>query len=138
MQFWRTLGGLLLAGALCAGASAEEKRIVGTWRLVSITVDGRVDLSRGPKPAGLIYYDAHGNMAAQVQPDRPRPESGYVAYFGTYTVDEKAGIVTHRRAGNLERGAPAVVQRRYEFVSDDRMILRPLENKSALTWERVK
>src|SRR6185295_9007048 len=125
---------------LCAAAIAGETRLVGTWRLVSITVDGRVDLSRGPNPAGMIYYDARGNMAAQIQPDRPHPKSrptpdearaavaGYTAYFGTYTVDEKAGIVTHRRAGNLDRSAPAVVLRRYEFVSDDRMILRPLEN----------
>ena len=63
---------------------------------------------------------------------------GYTAYFGTYKVDEKAGTVTHYRAGNITAGAPNVVVRRYEFVSPDRIILRPVESQNALTWERVK
>jgi hypothetical protein len=28
--------------------------------------------------------------------------------------------------------------RRYEFATEDRLILRPIENITALTWERIK
>jgi len=92
-------------------------------------------------------------MAAQIMPDRPRakyaaaqptPEeakaaiTGYTAYFGTYTVDEKARTVTHHRKANLNPGGIDTVVRRYEFVTRDRIILRPVENQNQLTWERVK
>ncbi len=77
------------------------KRLIGTWRLVSHS-----DPSRGPRPTGLIYYDANGNMAAQIMPDHVRPKyagtsptpdeakaaiTGYTAYFGTYTIDGERG-----------------------------------------------
>ena len=156
---------IFLIGVFCGGigvgdASAQSvpqgdpsKRLIGTWRLVFITVDGQVDPNRGPRPTGLIYYDANGYMAAQIMPDRPRPKyagtsptpdeakaaiTGYTAYFGTYTIDEQARTVTHHRTGNINPGALAVVVRRYEFVSDNLVILRPLETKSLLTWERIK
>jgi hypothetical protein len=92
-------------------------------------------------------------MAAQIMPDRVRPKyvgpeptadeaklaiTGYIAYFGTYTVDESAHTVTHHRTGNLTPGSPVDVVRRYEFVSDDRLILRLVGNQNELTWERVK
>ena len=130
------------------------KRLVGTWRLLDIKGgDGQMMPERGQNPTGLIYYDAAGNMAAQIQPDRARPKwtgrpptpeeakealVGYTAYFGTYKVDEKAGTVTHYRKGNISAGAPEVVVRRYEFATPDRIVLRPLESKNVLTWERVK
>jgi hypothetical protein len=156
---------IFLLGGLCIGvgvgdASAQPgpqgdaaKRLVGTWRLVSITVDGQFDPNRGPRPTGLIYYDANGNMAAQIMPDRARPKyagttptpdeakaaiTGYTAYFGTYTIDEKARTVTHHRAANINPGGLPVVVRRFEFVSDNRIVLRPLESKNVLTWQRVK
>src|SRR4029453_5091287 len=84
-----------------------RKLFIGTWRLV--TIDGGAaanTTNRGTRPTGLICYDATGHMGAQIQPDRDRPRytgtptpqqaydrmRGYTAYFGTYTVDEKAGI----------------------------------------------
>jgi hypothetical protein len=137
-----------------AQAQDAAKRLVGTWRLLDIKGgDDKMIPERGPHPTGLIYYDAAGNMAAQIQPDRARPKwvgrpptpeeakealIGYTAYFGTYKVDEKASTVTHYRKGNIFAGAPEVVVRRYEFVSSDRVILRPVESKNVLTWERVK
>ena len=128
------------------------KRLVGTWRLVSITESRRQE-SRGDKPIGLIFYDDKGNMAVQIMPDRPRakfagtlptPDEardailGYTAYFGTYTVDEKLQTVTHNRSGNINPSGLGDFVRRYEFLSEDRIVLRPLETKAGLTWERVK
>ena len=165
MRRVKTLATIFLMVGLIAGfgagsargqsdaASDMAKRFVGTWRLVSITADGKADPNRGPHPTGLIYYDANGYMAVQIMPDQARPQfaggqptpdeakaamTGYTAYFGTYTIDEKARTVTHHRTGNIIPGGLGDFVRRYEFAPDDRLILRPIENMNALTWERIK
>jgi len=89
----------LLAAAVTGAQTAPARdtaRFSGTWRLVSDTT------------TGIMIYDSLGNMAAQVMPNRarrkyaaaePTPEeakdaiTGYLAYFGTYSVDEQARIV---------------------------------------------
>jgi hypothetical protein len=141
------------ASSQSAAKGDAAKRFIGTWRLVSITENGRMDLHRGRRPTGLIYYDANGYMAVQIMPDRPRPKyagasptpdeakaaiSGYTAYFGTYTIDERARTVTHHRTGDINPGPFGDFVRRYEFASGDRLILRPVETTNALTWERIK
>jgi lipocalin-like protein len=130
-----------------------RKTFIGTWRLISIE-GGTTRANRGTKPTGLIYYDGNGYMAAQIMPDRPRPTwtgaptpevaveaiRGYTAYFGTYTIDEKAATVTHHRQGMLDGGTVDFV-RRYEFAPGDRIILTPVGNTATpthLTWERIK
>ena len=102
---------------------------------------------------GLIYYDETGHMAVQIMPDRLRPKyagaeptpdeakaaiTGYTAYFGTYTIDERTHTVTHHRLGNINPGALGDFVRRYEFASSDRLILRRIESTNELTWERIK
>jgi hypothetical protein len=98
------------------------QRLVGAWRLESRTVrrsDGTVlaDPVLGEKPVGRLYYDTSGVMMLQMMrqgrsaaigtPANPRDATnprvvlGYDAYFGTYTVDERAGTVTHRVEGSL-------------------------------------
>jgi len=124
----------------------DAKRLVGTWRLVSTT-----NAERGPHPTGILIYDARGNMAAQLQADRPRRKyagseptpdeakallTSYLAYFGTYTVEEKAKTVTHHQTGNLNPDLKNNV-RRYEFVGANRLVLRPIENQTELIWERI-
>jgi len=92
-------------------------------------------------------------MAAQIAPDRARPSwppntlpspeqareavTGYVAYFGTYEVDERARTVTHHREAALNMDAADVV-RKYEFSDDGRLTVIPLETENAdlrLVWE---
>jgi len=143
------------AGGQSASQADISKRFIGSWRLVSIEVNGQADPNRGARPTGLIYYDASGYMAAQIMPDRPRPKYvgsqpspeeaktaliGYTAYFGTYTIDERACTVTHHRKGCVNPGLVGVdAVRRYEFAAGDRLILAPVENPSSrLTWERIK
>jgi len=146
--------------------SRTAARFIGTWALVkyeSNTAENRE--GRGDNPIGLIYYDRTGHMAVQIAPDRmrrrfsglpsglfsgPRPTpdealdavSGYAAYFGTYTVDERAQTVTHKRIANLNPGGVGDFVRRYEFPSEDRLVLTPLERTDLravrLTWERQK
>lgn len=129
-------------------------RLVGTWRLVSFQSDSLTMASRGTRPTGLLMYDATGHMAVQIQPDRrraswpqrqlPTPQQaldavkGYAAYFGTYSVDERAHTVTHHREGALNFDFVDYV-RRYEFDANGRLILLPVDRpENRLVWERVK
>lgn len=135
--------------------SESANRVVGMWRLVSIVQDSGQAPNRGARPTGLIVYDASGQMSVQIMPDRIRPKfaatdptpdearealRGYTAYFGTYTVDDRAQTVTHHRQGSVNPGnVGGDLVRRFEFAPGDRIILTPLENPTRrLTWERVK
>jgi len=102
-------------------------------------------------------YDQHGLMNVQIMPDRPRPKwtgaptpeqaleaiRGYTAYWGTYTIDEKAQTVTHHRQGMLDGGIVDYV-RKFELTKDgNRVTLTPISGGSTdtpthLTWERVR
>ncbi len=146
--------------------SAASRLFVGTWKLVGFeSSDPDSRTYRGEHPFGVLLYDAAGNMAVQIAPDRvrrpftgpvaelfsgprPTPEeafdaiAGYAAYFGTYIVDERAETVTHQRLANVNPGGLGDFVRRYEFETPDRLILVPLERGDRrairLTWERQK
>jgi hypothetical protein len=134
--------------AMAGGEAA--KRLVGAWRYVGTRVDGE-KFDRGANPKGMIYYGPHGEMSVQVAPDVKRKRDGavmtpeeakialtdYIAYFGTYTVDEAAGTVTHHRQGTVQPGDTGDLLRRYEF-NGDRLILRALNVPLEVTWERIK
>jgi len=122
--------------------AARDTPFVGTWRLVSNT------------QTGIMIYDSLGNMAAQVMPNRvrrkyaaaePTPEeakdaiTGYLAYFGTYTVDEQGRIVTHHRKGSINPGQVGDdVVRTYVFESNDRLVLTPAGSTNKIVWERAR
>ena len=61
----------------------------------------------------------------------------YIAYFGTYTVDEQAGTVTHHRHDSRQPGDRGDLIRKYEFIGD-RLVLRPPNSTLEVTWERIK
>ena len=103
-------------------ANSAAQRIVGTWQLITRTVsraDGTVivDPVLGEKPTGRLVYDSSGAMMLQMMrtgrkeaistPTNTRDKAssrvilGYDSYFGRYTVDEKAGTVTHHVEGSL-------------------------------------
>lgn len=132
--------------------SGDAKRLVGTWRLVSIA-GSKLGPYRGEKPRGHLYYDAGGYMAVQIMPDRNRSRYagalptgeeardallGYTAYFGEYSVDENKQTITHHRTGNINPGGLGDFVRRYEFLSDDKIVLMPAESNAGLIWERIK
>ena len=155
MSLWPTM--LLAAAVAPLGmgvASAQDdaaKKIIGAWRYVGTTIDGVPRAGRGDNPKGLIYYGPHGEMSVQIAPDIERPKAGavmtpdeakiavsnYIAYFGTYTVDEKASTVTHQRAASVQPGDKGNFVRAYEFKGD-RLVLRPPNSKQEITWERIK
>jgi len=149
---------MLLAAAVApfgvdvaAVQDAAAKKIVGAWRYVGTTIDGVPRAGRGANPKGMIYYGPHGEMSVQIAPDIERPKAGavmtpdeakiavsnYIAYFGSYTIDEKAGTVTHHRQASVQPGDKGSFVRAYEFKGD-RLVLRPPNSKQEITWERIK
>ena len=102
------------------GDALSKEKFVGTWHLVSSEfrrADGEVTYPLGQDVVGLLIYTADGYMSANLmQTDRPTFASGYRrlgtpaeikaafdscdAYFGTYTVDDEAGTVTHHVKGS--------------------------------------
>ena len=85
-----------------------QKQLVGTWRLISAedkdpNTGKWVPYTFGNPPSGYFIYDATGHASIQIMttppvkiasPDSPTPDealaifNGYIAYYGTYTVDE--------------------------------------------------
>src|SRR6478672_1241652 len=108
---------LLILGCLAPGVAAPPmdklaKQFAGAWRLISIEGASRVDPRVSDRPSGSIMYDSSGRMAAQIAyradrklfangiaagtpAEKAAAYDGYQAYYGTYTVDAKAGTVTH-------------------------------------------
>ncbi len=88
--------------------------IVGTWAFVASEwkrADGRHANPFGAGAMGVLMYDASGHMSAQIMhADRPPVTTiaptidaafglaipGFLAYAGTYEVDDAAGVLTHR------------------------------------------
>ena len=155
-SFGTLLFGIAMTSLATVDASAQQmtkdeiaQKIVGVWRYVGTWVDG-VPRNRGANPTGMIVYTASGQMSVQIAPDRPRTKAGkeatseeakaaltdYIAYFGTYTIDDR-GVVTHHRTASIQPGDAAAVVRAPEFKGD-RMILRPPGSKQEIVWERIK
>jgi hypothetical protein len=93
-------------------------------------------------------YDKLGNMAVQIT-SNPRgtetpaeePEfiNGYLAYYGKYEVDTRAGAVTHHRQNHLnpKMGGLSVVR---HFGSDGDVLTLTLAPQRALRlhWARAR
>jgi hypothetical protein len=134
-----------------AHSQIAAQRLIGSWRYLGTTFDGKPDTARGANPKGIIIYDIHGHMACHVAPDRdvrragnePTPEeamaalANHIAYFGTYTVDEGARTVTHHRYGSIQPGDKGDIVRGYQF-DGDRLTLRPVGTTQEVLWERIK
>jgi hypothetical protein len=133
-------------------ASEIARRFAGAWRYVGLMVDGKPGTERGAEPNGIIIYDPSGHMAVHVAFDKQHMTTavgrapaeidklvpGHVAYFGKYSIDERAQTVTHHKQASVQPGDGGDVVRAYEF-SGDRLILRPLEaSTTEIIWERIK
>ena len=143
----------------------SHEAFIGTWRLLSTEFraeDGSAAESPyGTAPQGILMYDAHGNMAAQISRGARTPFSvndrkggsdaetraafeSYQAYYGTYRIDEQRSVVIHTVTQALiPNWTGGEQQRKYEFT-DGRLILRtpPMlvggkKVAGTLTWERV-
>ena len=122
--------------------------LIGAWRYIDATMDGK---STRPNGKGLIYYAPSGAMVCQVSPGhgvakagaKPTPDEalaafdGYIAYFGTFTIDERAQTVTHHRQGSVQPGDTADLVRKYT-IEGDKLKLNPPGTNYVVHWERMK
>ncbi len=102
-------------------ATADSKsQFAGAWTLVKIErfdADGELLAPPIEDRLGYIIYDPAGYMGVTImQPDRqpytgnPRPPeevlaaySTYTSYFGTFTVNEAEGFLTHQKSIIIEK-----------------------------------
>ena len=142
-----------------------KEQFIGTWKLVSSEyrrLDGKLAYLKGRDAVGTLMYDASGHMSVQVmRPNRPAfasgdhlkgtPEEiksafkGFVAYYGTYEVNEGEGTVTHHLEGSSFPNWVGTALRRFFEFSGNRLILRtspmPVGGEQItgiLTWERAE
>ena len=135
------------------------KQLVGNWTLLSYITENP-DGSRG-KPygdaIGRLSYDEHGHMAGQVmRPGRSdvapgewgaqqvrSAYAGYIAYFGTYEVNEAEDTVVHHVHGALNPGWVGGDQvRRMRFDGDLLVLSTEVVKagalvKHSLTWKKL-
>ena len=133
---------------------------VGTWKLISIETrgaDGAIVPGPNPvggvNPTGTVMYDAAGHVSLQIMPSgRPAslnilqplsPEQakealfGYIAYYGTYTLDERTRTMHIHFDGSLNPSMVGTNGERYYEFNGDRMKFRAGAN-TTLSWERVR
>jgi hypothetical protein len=136
------------------------QRLIGVWRLVSFEVHAQGQPMRhpfGPHADGVLIYTANGVMAGQLmRPGRSsfasstitrgtdselaEAATGYVAYAGTYSVDEVESIVTHHVTMSLFPNLVGTEQHRGVTFTGDQLELRtPPEGGRVmiLRWQRA-
>jgi Lipocalin-like domain len=124
--------------------------LLGAWRLVSMvsrSSNGDVRYPFGTDARGLIIWDAHGWFSAQIAPggEGATADAGqYVAYFGTWEMDEAAGELVHHVAGSFSERLRGTDQRRRFTFESGRLLLQPPPTvtgsetvSSTVTWERT-
>jgi hypothetical protein len=159
------LAASLAAPALVAQAVAAppvRDRFLGVWKLIAYqrkSGDGRVAHPFGEKPVGRIAYDTAGRMSAQLM--RPGRKStmavgvsyangtasdaelreaagGFIAYFGTFDIDEAStNVIHHVEACLVPSWVGHDLKRRYRFEGNRLMLSAVAGSFSVdLIWER--
>jgi hypothetical protein len=149
----------LQASSVTMRAQADNP-FVGTWKLISIETrgpDGAIAPGPNPvggvNPTGTVMYDAAGNVSLQIMPSgRPAslnilqplsPEQakgalfGYIAYYGTYTLDQRTRTMHIHFDGSLNPSMVGTNGERYYEFNGNRMKFRAGAN-TTLSWERVR
>ena len=116
----------------------KSQQIIGTWKLSVLEdlVDNKWTRTFGENPEGYFSFDAAGHVSVQFQKEhgiklfageRPTPDEAknaydrYLAYFGTYTVDEHAGTFTSIVAGALNPALIGTKQTRKFEIKDHQL-----------------
>ena len=137
---------------------------VGTWELVRVErVGADGELLPPPEPPafgstgalGYLMYDASGYMGVTImQPERqpyagdqPTPEEAvatlrsYLSYFGTFSVNDAEGYLTHHLQGNVRPPGSTANNKRVYGLSGNQLILMPPVGDSGVqlrvVWQRV-
>ena len=154
------VGAIALSGVASAQTGARS-RVVGVWKLRSCLrtfKDGRTEYPFGEQPVGRIEYTQAGRMSALLmRPGRhstlpPGVElykasneevrdavTGFVAYFGTFDVEEATQTVVHHVEASLTPSWVGTdLKRTFRFDAGRLVLTRPAPDSSdELIWERV-
>jgi Lipocalin-like domain len=112
----QVIGGVIGLSASAYAYPSARSRLIGVWRLRSCLrtfKDGRTEHPFGEKPVGRIEYDNAGRVSALLM--RPGRQStlpsgteldndavtGFVAYFGTFSIEEATQTVIHHVEASL-------------------------------------
>jgi lipocalin-like protein len=154
-----------LAMQTSASARSGLTELIAVWRLVSCEREssgGHIDKPLGDKPVGRLIYDAHGRVSVQLMRASRSVDSaktartsweaaqtatcdeiremvaGYIAYFGTYDVDEATRTISHYVLGSLIPGWVGTSRKRnYELAGDLlKMTLQRGEVVERYIWQR--
>jgi hypothetical protein len=155
----RQVMGTIGFAAVMRAAPAARDRFLGVWKLMSCerkAADGHMVYPYGEKPVGRIGYDKAGRMSAQLM--RPGRRStvtpgasfaaasveeireavtGFIAYFGTFDVDESAQTVIHHvQACLVPSWVGTDLKRTYRFDANRMVLTAGAANPLELVWER--
>jgi hypothetical protein len=116
------------------------RRLVGRWRLVSYTAQSDDDAPPvhplGASAKGVLDYSREGNVSVHIMGE------GYFAYYGYYSVDEKAATVTHHLELCSERSLAGASNLRQIALEGARLVLSgPMQldgrpHTIRVVWER--
>lgn len=132
-----------------------KREIIGTWKLVSAedrasASDPWVPYTFGNPPSGYFIYDDTGHSSIQIMttppqkiatPDSPTPQealaifNNYIAYYGTYTIDEANITVTVEGAWDPSQVGSAQA-RPYKLDGDTLIIGDEITYKRTFIRER--
>jgi hypothetical protein len=153
---------LLAPGHVKQTQTTRDRRlIVGAWSLSSyeLRLKPSETITRpfGPHPVGRILYEANGQMSAQLMrpgmtafasddPLRATDEEAasawrnYIGYWGTYTIDARAGIITHHIEGAWSTNWVGENQTRAFQLSGDILSLDADSDAwhAHLAWKRIR
>jgi hypothetical protein len=145
-----------------SAAQTSANNIVGTWTLVSVTLeqDGKKTDFYGPNPQGQATYDANGRVSViTTRSDLPKfassnrqtgtPEEnkaivqGSIAYFGTYTVDDGAKTLKyHLESCSFPNWNGLDRKSTFNISGDELIITNPMTSTSKgsdqVVWKRAK
>jgi Lipocalin-like domain len=116
-----------------------SNKLVGRWRLVSYLAragEGAPVHPLGADAKGVLDYSREGQVSVHIM------GSGYFAYYGYYTVDEKAATVTHHLELCSERSLAGASNLRHialegaRLVLSGSMLLDGTPHEIRVVWER--
>ena len=154
------IGALGIATTLHAAPTAREQ-FIGVWKLIRSEdkfKDGRIEYPYGQKPVGRLTYDQAGRMSGTIMKSDRRSTmppgvgliagkataeeiheavNGFVAYFGTFDVDEPTkSVIHHVQASLVPSWVGKDLKRTYQF-NGNRLVLTAVSTVvRELVWER--
>ena len=157
----RTLAITILATAWCSvDAQTERIQFVGVWELVSVEIRNdsgewsKITAPDGSDLFGILIYTSTGHVAVQMTaggrpllpdesdlnaatPGQLRAAiSGYLAYFGTFEVNQD-GSLTHHQRGHIVPNNMGASEIRPYRLHGDLLTLAVPEGGSRLVWRRI-